>query len=103
MNVDEWARASCAAQGVPLKVTDPETVARIATLLQPMRGAPMPAKRGAKATVPPRTDYPEEFPVLVTKKDPHRVFAEKLAMKMAGGDKSRIRWTGPLDFVIANR
>jgi hypothetical protein len=42
-----WLAASCAEQGVPIQVTDPQTLAKVAALLAPGGGGPRPrAKRG---------------------------------------------------------
>jgi hypothetical protein len=42
-----WLEASCAEQGVPVKVTDPHTLAKVAALLAPAGGAPRSrAQRG---------------------------------------------------------
>ena len=37
--VTAWLEASCAEQGVPVKVTDPQTLAKVAALLAPAGGA----------------------------------------------------------------
>ncbi len=45
--VAAWLATSCAAQGVPVKVTDPQTLAKVAALLTPAGGAPRSrAERG---------------------------------------------------------
>lgn len=45
--VTAWLEASCAEQGVPVKVTDPQTLAKVAALLRPAGGAPRSrAQRG---------------------------------------------------------
>ena len=45
--VAEWLAESCAAQGVPVRVTDPQVLAQVAALLPPAGGAPRTrAKRG---------------------------------------------------------
>ena len=41
-----WVEASCSAQGVPVKVTDPMVVARVGVLLTGKGSAPPQAKRG---------------------------------------------------------
>lgn len=38
--VTAWLEASCAEQGVPVKVTDRKTLAKVAALLRPAGGAP---------------------------------------------------------------
>lgn len=43
--VASWVTASCAAQGVPVKIADPLTVARVRTLLGGARG-PADGARG---------------------------------------------------------
>lgn len=40
----DWARASCAEQGVALKVTDPVVLAQVAQLLTPPRPAKPPRR-----------------------------------------------------------
>ncbi len=45
--VAAWLATSCAAQGVPVKVTDPQTLAKVAALLTPGGGGPRSrAERG---------------------------------------------------------
>ncbi len=45
--VAAWLVSSCAAQGVAVKVTDPQTLAKVAALLTPAGGAPRSrAERG---------------------------------------------------------
>lgn len=45
--VTAWLEASCAEQAVPVKVTDPQTLAKVAALLRPAGGAPRSrAQRG---------------------------------------------------------
>jgi hypothetical protein len=45
--VAEWLAASCAAQGVPVRVRDPRVLGRVAALLPPAGGtARSRAKRG---------------------------------------------------------
>jgi hypothetical protein len=46
--VAAWVAASCAAQGVPVKVTDPTVVRRVGTLL----GVVTPERRGRKRSGP---------------------------------------------------
>jgi hypothetical protein len=36
--VAEWLAASCAAQGVPVRVRDPQVLAQVAALLPPVAG-----------------------------------------------------------------
>jgi hypothetical protein len=36
--VAEWLAESCAAQGVPVRVADPQVLARVAALLPPVAG-----------------------------------------------------------------
>jgi hypothetical protein len=36
--VAAWLRASCAEQGVPVRVTDPQVLGRVAALLPPVAG-----------------------------------------------------------------
>lgn len=45
--VAEWLAASCAAQGVPVRVTNPQVLGQVAALLPPVGGeARSRAKRG---------------------------------------------------------
>ncbi len=45
--VAAWLAASCAEQGVPVRVTDPQVLGKVAALLAPGGGGPRPrAKRG---------------------------------------------------------
>ena len=49
--VAAWVQASCARQGVPIKVTDPGVVARVAVLLGSAGGAG--ARKRSARTYPP--------------------------------------------------
>ena len=51
-----WVAASCAAQGVPLHITDPVTLAQVGTLLMPAAGlgAPRPAAKTGLASNHPQ-------------------------------------------------
>ena len=42
--VSEWLTASCAAQGVPVRVTDPQVLATVAALLPPPEAVPAAAR-----------------------------------------------------------
>jgi hypothetical protein len=42
--VSEWLAASCAAQGVPVRVSDPQVLAQVAVLLPPPVAGPGTAR-----------------------------------------------------------
>jgi hypothetical protein len=44
-----WVEQSCAAQGVPEKVTDPVVVAQVARLLTAGTGRPAPARQRGRS------------------------------------------------------
>ena len=55
MNADElgaWVRETCAAQGVPEKVTDPTVVAQVVALLTAGRRRPAPARQRGRSAGP---------------------------------------------------
>ena len=52
--VQSWLERSCAAQGVPVRVTDPLTIARVAALLGCQ--APTRASQGRELQAPDRLD-----------------------------------------------
>ena len=48
-----WVRASCEAQGLPEKVTDPVILRKVAVLLRPaLAGSPMPKRRYSRRVKP---------------------------------------------------
>ena len=51
--VAEWLAASCAAQGVPVRVADPQALAAVAALLPPPVAGPEP-REAREGTAPAR-------------------------------------------------
>ncbi|TFV91949.1 hypothetical protein E4P40_04270 [Blastococcus sp. CT_GayMR20] len=46
--VAEWLAESCAAQGVPVRVTDPQVLGQVAALLPPPVGRPRTARSAGR-------------------------------------------------------
>lgn len=79
-----WVAASCAAQGVPVRITDPGVVAKVTVLLRGglSRGGP---RQGAQRGRPPRSEPPG-------RDDP--VGVELAAAGLAGHDRREVEHGG---------
>lgn len=60
-DVRDWVAASCAAQGLPVLVTDPATVATVGALLGAARRKP-PGGRAAPTAATRATPEPDQGP-----------------------------------------
>lgn len=57
-DLDAWVRRSCQAQGVPVKVTDPEVVRRVGVLLGATEAGPRLGRQPARGTARRRSEAP---------------------------------------------